>query len=119
MTQYLVIDLDYNEIRGVFATPQQAEQYTDTFDGVGKGYHSKGFLITPVNFDNNGKIAPVEYDTTAADDEINLSFKKALEEKEEKPEENLDDLFAEDFPEEDNMDRFEALGIKEELEELK
>lgn len=53
--QYLVIDLDYNVVRGVFATPQEAETYVDTVDT--RGYRSNGFMITPVEI-VNGKIQP-------------------------------------------------------------
>ena len=105
--EYLVVDLDYNEVRGIFATPQEAEQYVDRYDT--RGYRSVGFLIVPVNVED-GRIQPVPMQDTD-DDSIDSTFLKKVIGDEEESDEDIDDLF--------NSDLEDRLGIKDELAELK
>ncbi len=105
--EYLVVDLDYNEVRGIFATPQEAEQYVDRYDT--RGYRSVGFLIVPINVED-GRIQPVPIQDTD-DDSIDSTFLKKVIGDEEKSDDNMDDLF--------NSDLEDRLGIKDELAELK
>ena len=94
MKQFLVIDLDYNEVRGIFATPQEAEKYVDTFDG--RGYRSNGFLITPVVIED-GKIIPQEPKDIGEDDaEVSASFLKRFGLADEEEKDDLDSLFNDD-----------------------
>ena len=110
--EYLVVDLDYNEVRGIFATPQEAEQYVDKYDT--RGYRSVGFLIVPVNVED-GRIQPVAMEDRDDDDIDSSFFKKFLDEDEVEgtTEEDIDSLFADDTSLPDN------LGIVDELNELK
>ena len=108
--EYLVVDLDYNEVRGIFATPQEAEQYVDKYDT--RGYRSVGFLIVPVNVEN-GMIQPVPMEETNDDDSISDFLQKAASEPKEDDLDDVDELFADD----DTM--ADKLGISDELKELK
>ena len=94
MKQFLVIDLDYNEVRGVFATPQESEKYVDTIDE--RKFRSAGYIITPVVIED-GKIVPQEPKDLGDDDaEVSPGFLKrfGLADKEEK--DDLDSLFNDD-----------------------
>lgn len=110
--EYLVVDLDYNEVRGIFATPQEAEQYVDKYDT--RGYRSVGFLIVPVNVED-GRIQPVAMEDRDDDDIDSSFFKKFLDEDkvEGTTDEDIDSLFADDTSLPDK------LGIVDELNELK
>lgn len=110
--EYLVVDLDYNEVRGIFATPQEAEQYVDKYDT--RGYRSVGFLIVPVNVED-GRIQPVAMEDRDDDDIDSSFFKKFLDEDEVEgtTDEDIDSLFADDTSLPDK------LGIVDELNELK
>ena len=119
MRQFLVIDLDYNEVRGVFATPQQAETYVDTFDE--RKFRSKGFLITPIVIED-GKIIPQEPKDLGDDDgEVYPKLVKDWLQDETHPKDLADinpDLEPIDFESADAYDD-DRYGIKDELKELK
>ena len=111
MKQFLVIDLDYNEVRGVFATPQEADKYVDTIDE--RKFRSMGYIIVPVVIEN-GRIVPQEPKDFGEDDgEVSASFLKnlGLDGMEPTTHEDIDALF--------NSDPEDRLGIKDELTELK
>ena len=120
MRQYLVIDLDYNEVRGVFATPQQAETYVDTFDE--RKFRSKGFLITPIVIED-GKIIPQEPKDLGEDDgEVYPKLLKGWGLTEQTPEDDLAGI--KPYLEPINFESADAYdddryGIKDELKELK
>lgn len=77
MLQYLVVDLDYNEVRGIFATPQEADFYIDKYDD--RGYRSAGFIKVKVEIDENGKLQPLPLKSPGEDDdEVSASFLKLL-----------------------------------------
>lgn len=110
--EYLVVDLDYNEVRGIFATPQEAEQYVDRYDT--RGYRSVGFLIVPVNVED-GRIQPVPMEDRDDDDIDSSFFKKVLgkDEVEGTTDEDINALFA------DDTSMSDKLGITDEMKELK
>ena len=111
MKQYLVIDLDFNEVRGVFATPQEAEKYVDSTDE--RKFRSMGYMITPVVIED-GKIVPQEPKELGDDDEeLSPGFLKSLGLVEPSPEDDTVEFESADAYDDDRY------GIKDELKELK
>ncbi len=93
MKQFLVIDLDYNEVRGVFASPQEADKYVDTVDE--RKFRSMGYIVVPVIIED-GKIIPQEpKDLGDDDEEVSASFLKklGLGDMEETTDSDIDELF--------------------------